>query len=341
VLVGLILALAIGEVACRVAGLNGLPDVDPARLARWRKNKESSIYRASSDPLLLYEYRPDYIADGRRWTESAGILRATDVPRTKPAGVFRIAVLGDSVSTMLSLRRKTGALPWPDLMEERLKRTGRAVEVLNFGTDGYGTLQEARLLSTKVLDYDPDLVLLQYCFNDAATSFTPAIWFVADDRPASWLFSHVASLLRRERTDEFSPRHSRYAPFLGPTTPDALAWWREMYDPGSVGWRRVETGFRRIAAAAGERSIPVVLVVFPLLLDAGERNSFVQEIHRRVVRLGRDHGFRVVDILPAYAAHPVRDLMERPGRDVYHPGPLGHQVAARVIAEDLAAEYLR
>jgi len=336
VVVGLVAAFAVGEGICRVVGLDGRPDVDPAVLDRWRTAREESIHQASRDPLLRYVTRPNYIADGRRWTEAGGILRATDVPLSKPPDVVRIAVLGDSISAMHALRRHFGALPWPDLLEAQLnreeRRSGRTVEVLNFATDGYGTLQEARLLETRVLPYDPDLVLLQYCFNDTATSFTPAIWFVAEDSPTSWLLSYLSSRLRRERVDEFDPRHSRYAADFGPTTPEGLAWWREMYDPESVGWRRVQSGFGRIATAAGSNSIPVVLVVFPLLIEASDRHPFVGEIHRRVVDLGRGNGFPVADLSAAFSEHAVRDLKERAGRDVYHPGILGHHVAARAIA---------
>ena len=93
VLFGLIAAFAIGEIVCRVAGLDGLPDVDPRVLAQWREARNSSIHQAASDPLLLYEHRPNYIAYGRRWTEAGGILRDQDVPDTKPPGVFQIAIL--------------------------------------------------------------------------------------------------------------------------------------------------------------------------------------------------------------------------------------------------------
>jgi hypothetical protein len=123
-------------------------------------------------------------------------------------------------------------------------------------------------------------------------------------------------------------------------TPEEVAYWREMYDPKSVGWRRVVTGFERIAAAAGAESIPVVLVVFPLLVEGKGPLALVAELRRRVVDLGRGNGFFVLDLGPAFSRHPVREVQEHPGRDVYHPNALGHRIAARTIAAYLRSERL-
>lgn len=37
---------------------------------------------------------------------------------------------------------------------------------INFGVMGYDTTQEARLLETKVLAFQPDLIVIGYCLND-------------------------------------------------------------------------------------------------------------------------------------------------------------------------------
>ncbi|MFQ5785492.1 MAG: SGNH/GDSL hydrolase family protein [Alphaproteobacteria bacterium] len=86
----------------------------------------------------------------------------------KPAGGFRIAVLGDSYTEARAI--PTEKTFW-SILERRLKTcaalAGRPVEVLNFGVSGYGTTQELITLRRHVLKYRPDLVLLAfYAGND-------------------------------------------------------------------------------------------------------------------------------------------------------------------------------
>jgi hypothetical protein len=81
----------------------------------------------------------------------------------KPAGIFRIAVLGDSYV-------EASHVDIADRVTERLERelnqrsvfgTSR-VEVLNFGVAGYGTFNELQTLKHEAWNFQPDLVLV--CF---------------------------------------------------------------------------------------------------------------------------------------------------------------------------------
>ncbi len=95
-------------------------------------------------------------------------FRDRDHDLTKPDGVFRLAVLGDSFTEARALPleetfwsvagRDLGACPALD---------GAEMEVLNFGVSGYGTAQQLVTLRDHVLAYEPDLVLLAfYSGND-------------------------------------------------------------------------------------------------------------------------------------------------------------------------------
>lgn len=82
-----------------------------------------------------------------------------DRPRdpAKPPGVYRIAVLGDSFMEALQVPLEQGFCAQ---LEARLAKSGRNVEVLNFGCSGYGTAQELLTLRHRVKAFSPDLVLL-------------------------------------------------------------------------------------------------------------------------------------------------------------------------------------
>jgi hypothetical protein len=91
-----------------------------------------------------------------------------DVERTlaKPAGVRRVALLGDSFMEALQVA-------FDDTMARRLEQNLRArlhspgVEVLNFGSAGFGTTCEYLTLQHRALAYHPDLVVLAfYSGND-------------------------------------------------------------------------------------------------------------------------------------------------------------------------------
>ncbi len=90
-------------------------------------------------------------------------LRDREHELQKPAGTFRIAVLGDSFSEALQVdQEKT----YWSILERELQTTpefrSQTVEVINFGVSGFGTIQEWQMLEHYVGDYAPDLVLLAF-----------------------------------------------------------------------------------------------------------------------------------------------------------------------------------
>jgi hypothetical protein len=94
-------------------------------------------------------------------------LRDREHSKQKPAGVLRVAVVGDSYAEAFQVEQDRAF--W-SVMERRLQDcpalAGRRVEVINFGVSGYGTAQELLTLREKVWDYSPDVVLLAVTTNN-------------------------------------------------------------------------------------------------------------------------------------------------------------------------------
>ncbi len=90
-------------------------------------------------------------------------LRGPEIPIAKPAGVFRIAVLGDSFAEGFQV---TYEARFSKVMEDALAAactpSGKRVEVLNFGVSGYGQAREMLMLRHRVKTYSPDLVLVLF-----------------------------------------------------------------------------------------------------------------------------------------------------------------------------------
>ncbi len=131
----------------------------------WRMSGwvERPIYRRSANPYLRYELVPGAVSGNIR--VNADGFRGPDYPPSKPEGVFRILMLGDSetLSIMLVEREALAAQ-----LEDELNRDSGKIryEVLNFGVEGYNTFQELEQLKIKGLKYQPDLIILNYVLND-------------------------------------------------------------------------------------------------------------------------------------------------------------------------------
>lgn len=81
----------------------------------------------------------------------------------KPAGSFRVAVLGDA---FVEARQVDAEKTFWRLLGRNLGSCialgGKQVEVLNFGIGGYATTEELLTLRRDVLRFSPDLVLLGF-----------------------------------------------------------------------------------------------------------------------------------------------------------------------------------
>lgn len=112
--------------------------------------------------------------EGRGYVEfnSEG-MRGPEYAIEKPAGVFRVAVLGDSYTSALQVMFKDS---FPAIVEKQLASCtalkSHRIEVMNFGVSGYGTAQELILLREKVLKYSPDMVVLSFLSgNDLSDNY--------------------------------------------------------------------------------------------------------------------------------------------------------------------------
>ena len=101
--------------------------------------------------------------------------RSREIPLAKPAGVYRVLVLGDSFMAGLQVNDDE---VFASALERRLSSEGlaRRVEVINFGVPSYGTDQEYLSLREFGLAYQPDLVLLAfYGQNDVSDNYSVLI----------------------------------------------------------------------------------------------------------------------------------------------------------------------
>lgn len=131
----------------------------------------------------VYEHVPGYregpLADGtyRMTINEQGFRRRSEVSRKKPAGVYRIFLMGGSAAHGVS-----SASPFPvrhlsdtgtidAVLERGLNANNDTLrfEVINAAVTGYQVFQHTAYLQSELLDYDPDLVIFFDGANDHYT----------------------------------------------------------------------------------------------------------------------------------------------------------------------------
>src|SRR3954466_14418520 len=161
-LVSVAVALVLGEMALRVVGFS-YPNF-------WRPDPVVGTVLAPG----MEGWQRD---EGSAYVKvSARGLRDREHSTAKPAGVYRIAVLGDSYAEAMQvdLERAFWAL-LPKKLEACGFAGGKRMEPINFGVSGYGTGNELLTLQTRVWSYEPDMVLLAFFPGNDVRNNSPAL----------------------------------------------------------------------------------------------------------------------------------------------------------------------
>ena len=310
---GSVVALLLAEGLVRLCG--AAPDVVLIQKGR---------FRLSSNPKIGYEPAPglEYQGDDLDYYDYRGRAnrlgyRDGEHEVRKPAGMYRILVLGDSVAAGLKVLRYEET--FPAILEDRLRRQGRAVEVLSFAVSGYNTEQEVETLKDRGLQFQPDLVLLAYCLNDV-TRFDSGI---------------LATLLEQEKSHggvslaRANPYllHSALYRFLRervfPPAPDPL----------NRAQNTVEASFRDLSALSRLHHFGVVVAVFPIFDDL--RDYRHQEAHEAVRGLSVANGFDHLDLLAAFRRCADESPDAPLAFDRLHPTERGHACAGAALADHI------
>jgi hypothetical protein len=284
--------------------------------------------------MIAPEYRHRFA------TNSAGFRGTREYSPAKPAGTYRVLVLGDSVALGHGVGDDE---TFAALLERDLSRLG-PTEVLNLGVSGFGTAEELIQLRHVGLAYEPDLVLLAYFPNDPYNNVVSRLFKVVDgallpDRPGfapalyirdhlyslpgwAWLcqHSHLVNLLRNRASGYFIHRLADENRVSARTSGDLTE--REETLTAAL---LLEMN-RELAA----RGIPFGIVTIPLVREGEIVQNFPAE---RLRREGNLPPVLDVGIEMARGTDPGELFYRRDG----HPTRLGHRLIADRLSALLAA----
>lgn len=148
-----------------------------------QKNMQANAL-SQFDPEAGYSYKPntsytdfEYFKDQfhiNQYGFMANDLDPAPYPMQKPESEYRIAVLGDSFTNGYQ-----NYVRWPDLLQDYLNRSGewrgrvggKHTRVLNFGMDGTGIVQWAKVYQARARRFEPDLVIVNFITDDIHRRF--------------------------------------------------------------------------------------------------------------------------------------------------------------------------
>ena len=345
------------EVGLRLAGY------DPLRKA----TEGTAFFLApSEDRDLPYVLVPH--TQGRAWGCDVSVnslgFRDREYERHKPDGVYRILVIGDSITFGNRMRV---ADTYPEQLEAMCAQAGARVEVMNMGVGGYDPLNEVALIERRGQELEPDHVIVGYCINDAGVqSANLSIVRFLEEQPALVRASRLVQLVgvrldRNERARDFQESNreavfaSEYADRIRPIDDDPevrrliadvddyleahppgprlpyAAWYAS---PARVG--RVRYAFEALRDLARTGGYQVTVLIIPLLDEEGHAPLY-DHVYAIVEHEARRAGFAVVNARPAFQAAGMRRLALLRGRqpDPLHPNAAGHETMARLLYDHL------
>ena len=242
----------------------------------------------------------------------------------KPAGTYRIAVLGDSFTFGNGLEASER---YTDRLQAWLPS---GYEVLNFGAPGANTPQHLHTLRSRVLPANPDFVLLQWFVNDIegdSVEGRPVIRPLLPSRPVhNWLQAHSAlytvANMRWGEAQVASGMAGSYADYL-----EARAG-----DPQSADARRDAETLKKIIGEVRSQGRSIGIVLFPDPgPDLGDSYPFAF-LHDHVLAVCREHHVPCLDLRQDFAAIPDRRSLWVSPFD-HHPSARANEIAAVKILE--------
>jgi GDSL-like lipase/acylhydrolase family protein len=348
VAVALTVTLAVVEV--------GLRHFYPQPMGVWHQDRDGLALHWPG----LVTYLPQF---GQSVSFNSAGMRDREHAVVKPAGAFRVLVLGDSFIEALQVPFEDS---FPSLLQRELAaRAGRPVEVINASVSGWGTDDELQYLTSYGRRWKPDLVVVAMTlYNDVNDNLRQRFHTIKDGAlidtpraPASSLDFKLTELKgflatrfhmwqvvirakrARETRAEAQQLHSHVDSMFSRATDARMSRGLELT-------RLLVERMHTIASGDGSR---VVLVLIPLgvqlsdkqfaefaAADAGTTpQTEIDRPQREMKQIGQRAGVDVIDLLPGF-----REWAAAGGDALYlardgHWDRPGHRLAAKITSAEL------
>lgn len=270
---------------------------------------------------------------GQRWLDSLPDkpnslgFREREFDPQKKAGVFRVAVIGDSLTYGQGIAAEQRLT---NILEKKLNAAAPAYEILNFGKGGAETLDHIEFLKKYVLGTRPDFILLQWFINDVENGDYAGrpthLRLIPSDRIASFLHAH--SVLYFLASSGWSNVQASLG--LGSDYTYTEYMQARFEDADSKDTIRAGKALDQFLDLCAQNGIPVGIIVFPMLENGLLDDYPLGFLLDRVIATCSKRQIPCVDMRPVFATvTPASTLWVN--RFDAHPGPLANALASQAV----------
>lgn len=322
VAVGILLALAIAEIAVR---------------ANWRATVDS-VYHPPSEHLPAVDgifdlVRPNVkgIYRGVYYQSNSAGFRGPEYTPDPPPGVFRIAVFGDSFTMGDGVLVEQA---YPHLVERKLNRASeQQFEVLNWGLSGVNLRQGLMRLRKLAPQFKPDLIIYGFTANDVeGPSYRRSVDLETQikNRSRYLHYSYSWSYLVRFAWPRIVSIQELFSPIPGTYLDELL----DNFLNNPEAWHDFETALDELVETQNELETPVVVFLHTTLIYLNRFHplGFAYDQVRDAVH---ERGLQTIDSFAHFLGHRVEDLWVNELDP--HPNDLGHEILARALVDGLEA----
>lgn len=256
-----------------------------------------------------------------------GMISDRDFVIPKPAGIERIALLGDSFAAGFGL--DAGDSLWHRLDVQLDMRAGGHCEVLNFSFPGSNTVAQVGnfLHKRRGPKYEPDVIVVRYQCNDilpfSERYYTYRIYDLVD----KWFF--------------FLPVDKKNK-LLGILIARMRSKFTEYYesDSGAVIESQMKRPMRKLQEYAGKKDVEVVLISDFCEVESEYNKEYFSEVYVELERVAHELGWHYFDLCDTGINFTAPD-MDIPGDS--HPSAkcnalLAAEIADFIIEKDLITQ---
>ncbi len=309
------------------------------------------LHKISDIPGLSYELIANAKdEDGFYSINSKGIRdREFEIP--KPDDVFRIIVLGDSVTFGTEYPVE---LTYPKVLEKLLnKKPGANIryEVLNAGVCSYNAVQKFLLLKNKLLDYEPDMIILQFLNDDYYRNavvlsgdknsnqkdvFISMGEYFSSNFPKLLVLPYSLDRLLMKHLASYRVMNKMLYDRLSMDDPDrypAQAYRFAAYADMKESMRLNKAVFEKLHELSRERNFKVLLLLVPELKNGSRIDEWIKN------DCPDKYGFSTIDLQEAFKARGVDiEGLRIVPEGTCHLNDKGHRITAGIIKERLETE---
>lgn len=258
-----------------------------------------SFIQPSENPQLYFELKPNLDIDfqGSSIVTDANGYRISKKPQAEmQEGAVRIAVLGDSTSFGWRVDYESS---YPEKYSQQIEAdTNVPIELRNYSVPGYNSKQELYLFLDKIIDYQPDLLILHYDHNDSEPTgfYQPPNYMLPEygDNPLNsalikFTVRQLKTFQNRNTLNFDKDQHQYLAGYIvgGP-----------LYDEHLL-------ALQELAVKTQSLNIPSVVVLFFAFVKVDknfEESPHYVLLHKNLKVELEEMGFNVLDLYPSYQA---------------------------------------